>query len=423
MKFRTQEELEIAAREAAKKDLKGEIEGLRKIAEDNEAFVTEKGGFGKMNADDLEKWRNRNEAATKARELLTSKKEAAIDHAKSRLIIEEFDQPEDALPGGEGKESRLVTASIGDLWAKSELGQAWADKRGQKDIEIEIGSADILKAVMATTAGIAPETTRNGRLITVASRAPRAIDVFTVQYTDQAAVVYLEETTFSNNAAEVAEGAAAAEATLIVEEKSAPVRKIAVNIPVTEEQLADVSGSRAYIDQRLGFMVRRRLSAQLVTGTGVAPNLLGIIPTVGVQTAARGADSKSVALFKAVNKVYTVGDGEADAILMNPDDMTLMRLEVGGDGQFIFGPPSLNIPMTINGVTVVGDVGTTAGTAVTGDFGMYTALVMRQGIIFSVTDSHDDEFPKGILRIKATVRAAKPCYRPAAFFVTTGLNA
>src|SRR5437660_1032156 len=79
-------------------------------------------------------------------------------------------------------------------------------------------------------------------------------------------------------------------AALAVTEQSSTVRKIAVYLPVTDEQFEDEPHARDYVDNRLEFMLRQRLDQQLLTGSGTAPNLRGILNVAGILTQAKGTD-------------------------------------------------------------------------------------------------------------------------------------
>jgi HK97 family phage major capsid protein len=86
----------------------------------------------------------------------------------------------------------------------------------------------------------------------------------------------MEETTFTNSAAETAEGGTYPESALALTERSTPVQKITTFIPVTDEQLEDVPQIQGYLNNRLPFMVRQRLDLQILTGNGTTPNLRGL---------------------------------------------------------------------------------------------------------------------------------------------------
>ena len=103
------------------------------------------------------------------------------------------------------------------------------------------------------------------------------ISLFDQIETDQNAYSYLEETTFTNNAAEAAEGATVGEGALAFTEQSESIRKMGVFLPVTDELLSDVSGIQGYINSRLQTMIKLRLDSQLLAGDGTAPNLEGLL--------------------------------------------------------------------------------------------------------------------------------------------------
>ena len=69
------------------------------------------------------------------------------------------------------------------------------------------------------------------------------------------------------------------------------------------------------------------------------------------------------------------------------------------------------------GVPVVVSTETTAGDAIVGVFGGGQAIhiVARQGMEVAMSDSHDENFIKDIIVMKATVRMGLPIYRATAF--------
>jgi HK97 family phage major capsid protein len=306
--------------------------------------------------------------------------------------------------------------SFGQLFVES---KAYKQRNGSVGPESKL---DIeLKTLFQTTAGWAPETLRTGRVVDFATRPVQVTGIIPMTTTTQAAVVYMEETTFTNTAAEAAEGAAYAEATLALTEQSSTVRKIAVFLPVTDEQLEDEPQVRGYLDNRLPFMIRQRLDSQILVGNGTAPNLRGILNVVGIQTQAKGADPVPDAVYKAIVKVRTIGFAEPNVAIFHPNDWQDVRLLRTADGLYIWGNPSEAGPERIWGLTVAQAVALTENTGVVGDFANFSELAVRRGVDVQVSNSHDVFFTAGKQAVRADMRAALVYYRPAAFCTVTGI--
>lgn len=315
--------------------------------------------------------------------------------------------------------------SLGDLFVGSRAYQAFrSGRKDTGDLE-EIGydpGFQLRATTMTRAAGFAPESLRTGRVVDAATRPPRVIDAYPMAPTTQAAVVFMRETTFTNNAAEAAESSGSAgEAALAYTQITSTVQKIAVHLPVTEEQLADVEGMRERIDNRLELMLRQRLDVQLVSGNGTAPNLEGILNTTGIQTQAKGTDPAFDAIFKAITLVRFTGFAEPDALILHPNDWQDIRLTRTTDGIYILGNPGDVGPERLWGLPVYVSTAATENTGIVGDYMGYAEVAYRQGVEFAVTDSHGTDFLGGVLRVKATLRVAHVVYRPAAFCAVTGL--
>lgn len=388
-------------------------------------FTKDENGDYNMSADTVDEIQRRNrELEALAADIETTKQLAAIEgglrpsvNGLQPIVREPSDDDDYAEPP-----QRLT--SIGSLFVRSGAYKAW--KRGSKetgDIE-EVGynpGYQLRATTMTEAAGFAPETTRTGRVVDFATRPPRVIDAYPVTTTDQIAVLYMEETTFTNNAAEAAENTGSAgEAALAYTEQSSTVRKIAVHLPVTDEQLADVGGIRGRIDNRLELMLRQRLDLQLVSGNGTAPNISGILDQ-SIQTQAKGTDPVFDAIHKGINLVQSVGFAEPDTILMHPDDWQDIALTRTADGIYIMGNPASVITPRLWGLPVITSTACTEDTAIVGDFAGYAEVAFKQGVEFAVTNSHASEFLNGIQRIKATIRCAHVLYRLYAFCSVTGV--
>lgn len=269
--------------------------------------------------------------------------------------------------------------------------------------------------------GWPPETTRTGKVVDFATRPVQVTDIFPTGSTQQQAVVYMEETTYTNAAAETLEAGTYPEAALALEEKQSPVRKVAVWLPITDEQLEDESHARGYVNRRLPFMLKQRLDEQVLLGDGSAPNLRGVLNTVGIQTQAKGADPVPDAVRKAMTKVRVTGRAMPDHVVMHSNDWQEIRLLRTADGVYIWGSPSEPGEARIWGLPVVENDVITENTALVGDFNNYSELVSRRGIDVQITNSHSDFFINGKQAIRADLRVALVVYRPTAFCTVTGI--
>ena len=324
------------------------------------------------------------------------------------------------ISGGErgqdtGAEPTQGVKSFGQMFVESD---AYRMKQGPVGPEATL---DIdLKTLMTTTAGFAPEVTRSGRLVDFATRPLQVAELVPTTQTSQSAVQYMEETTFTNAAAETAEGGTYPEAALAFTEQTSLVRKISVYLPVTDEQLEDEPRMRGIIDNRLPFMVRQRLDSQILVGNGTAPNLRGILNVVGIQTQAKGADPTPDAVYKAMVKVQVTGQAQPNLAVFHPNDWQDIRLLRTTDGIYIWGNPSDAGPERIWGLQVSMAQALTEGTALVGDTN-YLELAVRRGVDTQVSNSHSTYFIEGKQAIRADMRVALVVYRPTAFCQVTGV--
>ena len=277
------------------------------------------------------------------------------------------------------------------------------------------------KALLDSATGWAPESVRTGRVEPAVSRPLNVLDIVGQGTTSQAAVVYMEETTATNLAAEVAEGAEKVESTLAFTERTASVRTIATVLPVTNQLLEDVQACSAYVDQRLAYFVKARLDGQLLVGDGVAPNLMGLCNVVGVQSQAKGADPTPDAVAKAADLVRVNGGYDADCVVFHPNDWQAVRLLRTADGIYIWGSPADAAPASIWGLRVVISSAITEGTALVGAFRQACQLFVRSDMAIAISDSHDDYFAKNKSLLRCEMRAAFAIYRPTAFCKVSGV--
>jgi HK97 family phage major capsid protein len=282
------------------------------------------------------------------------------------------------------------------------------------------GAAEF-KALLDTTGYPIQSVRLPGVAANVPFRTPMVQQLIPSSTTNAPAVPYLEETTATNAAAAVAEGAAKPEATLLFTDRTAPVRKIAVALPVTDEALDDAPGLQGYIDNRLSQFLRLEWERQLLAGNGTPPNLTGILATGGIQTQAKGADPTPDAVYKAMQKIRTVAYLEPSAVVMHPDDWTDIRLLRSTDGHYLFGDPGLAGEERLFSLPVRQTTAMTANTALVGAFDQASQQFIRQGVSFSMSTEHSTFFIENKVMLLVEMRLAHPVFRPAGYCTVTGV--
>lgn len=242
--------------------------------------------------------------------------------------------------------------------------------------------------------------------------------------TDSNMISYMSEATFVNMANAVAEGAAKPESTLTFTATQDPVRKIAHWLPVTEEMLEDVPQIRSYIDSRLVLGVQMEEDDQLLNGTGVAPDLLGLRNRPGLATAvARGTDTNVDAIFKQIMAIYSNAFLMPTGIVLNPLNWTSSVLLKTTTGEYITGGPFSPIQTpTMWGLPVAVTPSQPAAEGLVGAFKTGSQIFRKGGIRVEASNSHQDYFIKNLVAIRAEERLALAVYRPGAIGKVTGLN-
>ncbi len=391
-----------------------------------------------MDAQKLEEWGNRNE---KMSELVSKIKEAKKFEAEKADMEAELEKGKAVEPKAIHSEKVDEPTTLGDELLNSKAYQSFM-KDGQKNItsELKFNPRVELKTTLTET-GYPPAVTRSDLVVPTATRDPQTVlDLIDTITTDTFQYKYLEESTFTNNSSATAEGSALGENALAFTEKTENIRKIGAFLPVTEELLADVSAVQGYLDSRLRTMVNLAVSDQIMAGSGVAPNLTGILNVTGINTFAYGGYSGGLKrigqIYEAITEIQKDSFLTPDAIIMHPSDWYQVVTEVAdtsgtsgagftqtqplfiGAGQF-----GGAVGQSLWGLPVVLDTTRPAGTAVVGVFGGGQAIhiVARQGMEIAMSDSHDANFTKDIIVMKATVRLGLPVYRPTAFCTITGL--
>jgi len=353
--------------------------------------------------------------------------------AKNEKALEvEDNTPVNSIPNAMPEQKGPQT--IGEQFASTDAYKAYVEK-GVKGVD----SQAEFKTTLNTT-GYPPESLRAPGILETALRNPDSvIGLFDQIQTSQNAYVYLEETTFTNNAGSIAESgdiSSSLESALAFTERTESIRKMATFLRVTDELLADVAGIQGYVNSRLSTMMKLNMDNQLINGNGTAPNLTGVLNKSGINTfdyalPYAGELGKLGQIYQAITEIRKDAFVEPDAIVMHPSDWyqivtSVTDVDTSGSKNPLFvvaGGFGADAAPRIWGLRVVPSTVIAEGTMLVGKFGGGDAaqVIMREGVDLAVSDSHSDFFAKNQLAIRLTMRLGFAIYRPTAFCTITNV--
>ena len=203
-----------------------------------------------------------------------------------------------------------------------------------------------------------------------------------------------------------------------------PVESVSTFIEVSARVLDDTARLQDYIDRRLSQRHGLNVEAQILNGAGAAgKSLTGILQDADIQTFAWSAG--------------TIGDGRADAVLRgvayaalseySPDaivmhDLTWVDIvsEKGSDDHYMNQGISVQgTQRSLWGLPVSLSPKMTQGVILIGSFGMGATLYEREAPMLTMSNSHADNFARGIIAMMLTERLALTVERPEAFVKVT----
>jgi len=298
----------------------------------------------------------------------------------------------------------------------------------RQPINVELPKAN-LRATLTTT-GLTSFARPPG-VIDIGAQALTIRDLCAQGTTSAATVRYPREVaipTFSGSLT-TAEDAAKKEVTWSLAEVDAPVRKIAVIGRVSEEAYADQSFLSSYIDNRLRFLVQTQEEVQLLSGSGTAPQLTGILTTAGIQTISGATGTTGDNIMIAITNVRSVGFFEPDGVVLHPTDYRKLRLAKDSNNQYFGGGYFMNqygvgpVPMQpqIWGLPTVITTAMTAGTILVGAFKLGAQIFDREGLRVDTTETDGSDWASNRIAVRVEERLAFAVYRPLAFCTITAI--
>lgn len=235
-------------------------------------------------------------------------------------------------------------------------------------------------------------------------------------------VEYVKETGYTNSAAMVDETTAKPYSDLTFDMATAPVRTLAHLFKASRQILDDAPALRSYIDARARYGLKFVEENQLLNGSGIGQNILGIVPQATAfapsftPTDVTAIDRLRLAVLQVILAEYP-----ATAFVLNPIDWAKIELTKDAGGNYIIGNPQGSLTPTLWNLPVVSTQAMAAGDFLTGAFSYAAQIFDRMEIEVLLSSENVDDFEKNMFTIRAEERLGLAVYRPEAF-VTGAVN-
>lgn len=198
-----------------------------------------------------------------------------------------------------------------------------------------------------------------------------------------------------------------------------PVQTIAGWIPASRQVLSDAPQLQSYIDGRLMYFTMAEAERQLLYGTGLAGQLLGVINTPGVQTIAPVGTQTTLDVLRLAAALIRVQEYKPTAVVLHPNDFAAIELIKDANLRYIWVQVPNGGEMRLWRVPVVESTVINEGQFLMGAFGLGAKIWDRQQATIRVSEHHADFFVENAVAILAEMRLALAVYRPAAFVLGT----
>jgi HK97 family phage major capsid protein len=239
--------------------------------------------------------------------------------------------------------------------------------------------------------------------------------------TSAGAVEYVEETSFTNNAAVVPEGTAKPKSDKVFTVRSQIVRTIAHYFKASKQTLEDLPYLQTQIENNGIYGVQLVEDNELLNGSGVPPHLQGFmtvataapapaVPAVG-EPANTLVDAIGVAVFDLAAKGYL-----PDGAVLNPADWGGVAMVKNAQGNYVFANPlDYTSGGRVWGARLVLSANQAAGNFLVGAFQGNSQILDREDVNVQVATQNEDDFIKNMVTVLVEERLALVIYQPTAF--------
>ena len=257
--------------------------------------------------------------------------------------------------------------------------------------------------------------------------APRKLHIRALLPTgvmNTSAIHYLQETGSEGSVAAWADNSGTkSQIDYDLTEEVAPSEFIAGYLRITRKALDDISAMRSYLQSRLLEQYLDAEDNQLLNGSGVSPNLGGLITNAEAYTGFR-----TIQVEKLLDSVAQIesNNHSANGILVSPEQFYALMLTRGTTNDYTLpggvAVDLVNGQMFISGVPIFKSTAMSDSKYLVGDWSKGAQLFVRENPIVSFFEEDGTNVRENKITVRVEGRIALPIYYTDAF-VTGSLNA
>lgn len=342
-------------------------------------------------------------------------------------VIGDFNGKFSALSGEQSALEQKLTAAAGqaNLVEAKSWGQQFVESTSVKNA-LEQGAsfsgnarAEIKQVTSANAGGLILRPYRDPELVNLLRERRVVRDLLRTIAVNTSSVDYVTQTTRTNSAAPVAEGASKPYSDYAWASATAVIRTLAHLTKITRQAMDDAPRLVGEIDSEmrygLGFVEER----QFLYGSGVGQNLLGIMPQATAFALPAGftrrAGTTKIDVLRVAMLQNAIALLPADGIVLHDVDWADIELTKTTDGAYLFANPQGQVSARMWTLPVVTTPAMTAGDFLVGNFTMGATVYDRMGVEVLISTENADDFETNRATMRAEERVGIAVKRPQAF--------
>ena len=243
--------------------------------------------------------------------------------------------------------------------------------------------------------------------------------ILPVGNTDSDVVRYISESAYSDGSAVKNEGVAYSQSDFNMTATSVNIEKMGTYFRISEEMMSSTPQLQAYLSNRAPQKLLAVEDAQILDGTGSAPQYNGIFTQATSFSAGGFANAISNAnefdcIVVALNQL-ALANYKADYILMNPSDFHKILLLKSSQAEYLIKDFQQGLVPRINGVPVIPSTAITSDKYLVGNFAQGCQYWIKDNVSLGFFREDGTNVRDGFVTVRCQLRGAVAVYLPNAF--------